>query len=45
MLEHGDRAIGQGCRGAVQTAAHRYLAEVEGRAVGYIDSDNDDDIT
>lgn len=37
MLEHSERAVGETFRGAVQTAAHHYLAEVNGRAVGYID--------
>jgi RimJ/RimL family protein N-acetyltransferase len=37
MLDHGERAVGETFRGAVQTAAHHYLAEVDGRAVGYID--------
>ncbi len=30
MLEHGERALGETFRGAVQTAAHRYLAELDG---------------
>jgi RimJ/RimL family protein N-acetyltransferase len=37
MLELGDRGVGHEFRGATQTGAHRYLAEVEGQAVGYID--------
>ena len=37
MLELGDCGVGQGFRGAVQTGAYRYLAEVEGRVLGYID--------
>jgi ribosomal protein S18 acetylase RimI-like enzyme len=37
MLDHGERAVGESFRGAVQTAAHHYLAEVAGRAVGYSD--------
>jgi RimJ/RimL family protein N-acetyltransferase len=37
MLDHGERAVGEVFRGAVQTAAHHYLAETDGRAVGYID--------
>jgi GNAT superfamily N-acetyltransferase len=37
MLDHGERAVGETFRGAVQTAAHHYLAELDGRAVGYID--------
>jgi GNAT superfamily N-acetyltransferase len=37
MLDHGERAVGELFRGAVQTAAHHYLAEVGGRAVAYID--------
>jgi len=37
MLDHGERAVGEMFRGAVQTAAHHYLAETNGRAVGYID--------
>ena len=37
MLDHAERAVGETFRGAVQTAAHHYLAEVDGRAVGYID--------
>lgn len=37
MLDHGERAVGEMFRGAVQTAAYRYLAEVDGRVVGYID--------
>jgi ribosomal protein S18 acetylase RimI-like enzyme len=37
MLDHAERAIAETFRGAVQTAAHHYLAEVDGRAVGYID--------
>jgi RimJ/RimL family protein N-acetyltransferase len=37
MLDHGGRAVGETFRGAVQTAAHHYLAEVNRRAVGYID--------
>jgi hypothetical protein len=34
MLDYGERAVGETFRGATQTAAHRYLAEVDGRAVG-----------
>ncbi len=37
MLDHGERAVGETFRGAVQTAAHHYLAELDARAVGYID--------
>lgn len=37
MLDHSERAVGRMFRGAVQTAAYRYLAEVDGRAVGYVD--------
>ena len=37
MLDHSERAVGEMFRGAVQTAAHHYLAELDGRAVGYID--------
>lgn len=37
MLDLGKHAVGEMFRGAVQTAAHHYLAELEGRAVGYID--------
>lgn len=37
MLDHAERAIGDTFRGAVQTAAHHYLAETDDRAVGYID--------
>lgn len=37
MLDHAERAIGETFRGAVQTAAHHYLAEDDGRTVGYID--------
>lgn len=37
MLDHGERAVGQMFRGAAQIAAYRYLAELDGRAVGYID--------
>ena len=37
MLDHGGRAVGQEFRGAMQTGAHRYLAEVDGREVGYVD--------
>jgi RimJ/RimL family protein N-acetyltransferase len=37
MLDHAERAIGEPFRGAVQTAAHHFLAEDDGRAVGYID--------
>ncbi len=37
MLDHGKRAVGEMFRGAVQTAAHHYLADLDGRAVGYID--------
>ncbi len=37
MLDHSERAVGEMFRGAVQTAAHHYLAEVHGRAVVYID--------
>jgi hypothetical protein len=37
MLDHGERTVGEVFRGAVQTAAHHYLAEVDGRAVGYVD--------
>jgi len=37
MLDYSDRAVGETFRGATQTAAHHYLAEVNGRAVGYID--------
>ena len=37
MLDHAERAIGETFRGAVQTAAHQYVGEIDGRAVGYID--------
>jgi hypothetical protein len=37
MLDHSERAVGETFRGAAQTAAHHFLAEVDGRAVGYID--------
>jgi RimJ/RimL family protein N-acetyltransferase len=37
MLDRGERAVGEMFRGAVQTGAHHYLAETNGRAVGYID--------
>ena len=37
MLDHGERAVSETFRGALQTAAHHYLAEVEDRAAGYID--------
>jgi RimJ/RimL family protein N-acetyltransferase len=37
MLELGERAVGEEFRGAIQTGAHRYLAELDDRAVGYID--------
>lgn len=37
MLDHAQRAIGETFRGAVQTAAHHYLAQDDGRTVGYID--------
>jgi GNAT superfamily N-acetyltransferase len=37
MLDDGEHAVGESFRGATQTAAHQYLAEVAGRAVGYID--------
>ena len=37
MLNHAERAIGETFRGAVQTGAYHYLAELDGRAVGYID--------
>lgn len=37
MLDHAGRAIGMTFRGAVQTGAHHYLAELDGRAVGYVD--------
>lgn len=37
MLDHVERAVGVVFRGAVQTSAHHYLAETNGRAVGYID--------
>jgi GNAT superfamily N-acetyltransferase len=37
MLDHGERTVGEMFRGAVQIAAHHYLAELDGRAVGYID--------
>lgn len=37
MLDNAERAVGETFRGAVQTAARHYLAEIDGRAVGYID--------
>jgi RimJ/RimL family protein N-acetyltransferase len=37
MLDHSERAVGETFRGAVQIGAHHYLAEIDGRAVGYID--------
>jgi RimJ/RimL family protein N-acetyltransferase len=37
MLERGERAVGEEFRGAVQTGAYRYLAEVDGREIGYVD--------
>jgi GNAT superfamily N-acetyltransferase len=37
MLDHGERAVGEMFRGAVQIAAHHYLAEDDGHPVGYID--------
>jgi len=37
MLDHGERAVGEMFRGAVQIATHHYLAQTNGRAVGYID--------
>ena len=37
MLDHGERAVGETFRSATQTGAHHYLAEVDARAVGYID--------
>lgn len=37
MLDHGERAVGETFRGAVQIAAHHYVAELDGRATGYID--------
>ena len=36
MLDHSERAV-EIFRGATQTAAHHSLAEVDGRAVRYID--------
>ena len=45
MLDHGERAVGETFRGAVQTAAHHYLAEFDGRAVGYIDCGTFDSAT
>jgi GNAT superfamily N-acetyltransferase len=37
MLDHAERAIGETFRGATQTGAHHYLAELDNRPVGYID--------
>jgi GNAT superfamily N-acetyltransferase len=37
MLDYSERAVGETFRGGAQTAAHHYLADVIGRAVGYID--------
>lgn len=37
MLDHCTRSVGQTFRGARQTGAHRYLAHVGTRPVGYID--------
>jgi ribosomal protein S18 acetylase RimI-like enzyme len=37
MLDLGERPVGEMFRGAVQTAAHHCLGELDGRAVGYID--------
>lgn len=37
MLERGDRIVGKEFRGAIQTAAFRYLAHAEGRPFGYVD--------
>jgi RimJ/RimL family protein N-acetyltransferase len=37
MLDHGERAVGEMFSGAVQTAAHHYLALADDGPVGYID--------
>jgi RimJ/RimL family protein N-acetyltransferase len=37
MLDLAERTVGEEFRGAIQTGAHHYLAEVDGGAVGYID--------
>jgi RimJ/RimL family protein N-acetyltransferase len=37
MLDLGQRTIGEEFRGAIQTGAHHYLAELDGDAIGYID--------
>jgi RimJ/RimL family protein N-acetyltransferase len=37
MLDHGERAVGEMFRGAVQTAAYHYLALADDAPVGYID--------
>jgi hypothetical protein len=37
MLDLGERAVGEDFRGAIQTGAHHYLAEVDAVAIGYVD--------
>jgi GNAT superfamily N-acetyltransferase len=37
MLELGERVVGEEFRGAVQTAAYRYLAHTDGGPAGYVD--------
>jgi RimJ/RimL family protein N-acetyltransferase len=37
MLDLGEQTVGEEFRGAMQTGAHHYLAEVDTVAVGYID--------
>ncbi len=37
MLARADQVVGEEFRGAIQTVAYRYLAEQEGRAIGYVD--------
>jgi len=37
MLDYGGRAVGEIFRGAVQTAAHHYLALADEAPIGYID--------
>jgi hypothetical protein len=38
MLDLGEQMVGQAFRGAIQTGAHHYLAEVDAVAVGDIDA-------
>lgn len=45
MLDLSERTVGETFRGAVQTAAHHYLAEIDDRAVGYIDCGTFDRVT